>query len=89
MANDGSPPSSWYDPPTPKFELEIKRERPADAGDKCERYACREDAVMIVEIGDVKYPNGSSIIVCKNHYEDITEDTIEEIESHELEFEED
>ena len=87
--NDGNPPSSWYDPPEPKYELEIKREKPADAGDVCERYACDEEAVMTVEVGDVRYPGGSPVTVCKNHYESVIEDTIEEIENYEPDYEED
>lgn len=82
-----SPPSSWYDPPEPKHDLEIKRERPADVGDICERGNCKEEAAMIVEVGDVRYPGVSPVTVCKGHYESIITDTIEEIESYEPDYE--
>lgn len=86
--SDGSPPSSWYDPPEPKYELEIKYERPADAGDKCDRYTCKEDAVMLVEVGDVRYNSGSFITVCKNHYESVIEDAYEDIKNYEPDYDE-
>lgn len=87
--SDGNPPSSWYDPPEPKYELEIKKERPADAGEPCERYTCTEEAVMTVEVGDVRYLSGNTMSVCKNHYESIIEDTIEEIEDYEPDYDND
>lgn len=88
MSGDGSPPSSWYDPPEPKYDYEIKSERPADAGDKCEKYACDEDAVKIVEVGDVRNPRGHEVTVCKNHYEDVIEDEIEAAENYEPDYDE-
>jgi hypothetical protein len=85
--SDGNPPSSWYDPPEPKYELEIKREELAGADETCDK--CEEVAYMTVEVGDVRYSGGSPVTVCKGHYETIIKDTIEEIENYEPDYEED
>lgn len=87
MVNAGSPPSSWYDPPMPRFEIEIKRER-KNFGGRCERPNCWEDIYMDVEIGDVRWQNGYIVSVCKNHYETIYEDTLEELEENEPDWDE-
>lgn len=86
--SDGNPPSGWYDPPEPKYELEIKKEKPADPREMCERDNCYEEAAMTVEVGDVRYYGGSTVTVCKGHYESIIEDTIEDIENYEPEYDE-
>lgn len=89
--NNDSPPSSWYDPPEPRYAFEINRERPADAGDSCERYGCKEAAVMSVQIHDQKVPyvDGWWVMVCKNHYESVIDDEIELAEDYEPDFDED
>lgn len=79
MANE-SPSSSWYDPPSPKFELEIKREQ-INFGGRCDRPNCWEEIFMDVEIGSVKDSNGTFYQLCKQHYETIYEDTLEELEN--------
>ena len=84
----GIPPSSWYDPSEPRYELEIKREQ-RNSGGMCDRNKCTEEIYMDVEIGDVRYPNGTFVQVCKQHYDSLFEDTIEEIESYEPDYGED
>lgn len=85
---DGNPPSSWYDPPEPKFEVEIKWERPVtDAKAKCDK--CEEVAFMHVQVGDVRYRSMEFLYVCKNHYDSVLDDLIEEIENYEPDYEED
>lgn len=83
MSSDGSPPSSWYDPPEPKYDFEIKKERPADPGDKCERDNCYENAVVQVVVNDVRSFGGEWRIVCKGHYESVVEDAIDDAENYE------
>jgi len=83
-----SPPSSWYDPPEPKHDLEIKREQRNNGG-ICDRDKCVGEIYMDVEIGDTKYPNGTFIQVCKQHYDSLFEDTIDEIESYQPDYEDD
>lgn len=74
-----SPPSSWYDPPEPRWDFEINTEKPADAGVTCERYGCDEEAAMSVQVRDMKVPyhGGWWVDVCKNHYESVLDDEIE------------
>lgn len=83
-----SPPSSWYDPPEPRHDFEIKKERPADPGEMCERDNCYEEAAMTVEVGDVRYHGGSPVTVCKGHYETVIEDEIEAAENYEPDYDE-
>lgn len=89
MSRDGSPPSSWYDPPEPRFDPEIKHEELARPGETCEK--CEEDAYMLVSVADVRdqYVQGSVVTVCKNHYDTILEDTAEDWESSEPDYDED
>jgi len=86
--SDGSPPSSWYDPPEPKYDYEIKAEKPADAGEMCERDNCYEEAALQVKVGEVRYDGGWRI-VCKGHYESVIEDAIDDAENYEPDYEED
>lgn len=82
------PPDSWYDPPEPKIDLEIKWEKTLhDNRIQCDK--CEEVAEMEGEIGDVRNHGGSYFCYCKNHYDTIIEDTIEEIENYEPDYEED
>lgn len=79
---DGNPPSSWYEPPEPKYDMEIKWERPiTDSKAICDK--CEEIAYMLVRVGDVRYRDGEFHYLCRCHYETIVEDTIEEIENYE------
>jgi len=90
MSDDCSPPSSWYDPPEPKYALEIKWEEPLPFGSvQCERAKCEEVATVEGEIGDERYPRGSYFAYCKWHYENIIEDTIEDLENYEPDPDED
>ncbi len=85
---DGSPSKSWYDPPEPKYNLEIKWERPVtDNQAKCDK--CEEAAYMHVQVNDVRRQGGAFHYICKDHYETIIEDTIEEYEDYEPDYEED
>lgn len=89
--SDGNPPSSWYDPPEPEYDFEINQELPADADETCERYSCKEDAAMRVQVRDLKVPyhDGWWVTVCKNHYESVINDEIEAAEDYEPDFDED
>jgi hypothetical protein len=79
-----SPPDSWYDPPEPDFEIEIKWEREIkDQTVECDK--CKEVATMEGAIGDVRYA-GTYFAYCKDHYDTIEEDTIREIETYEPDF---
>lgn len=88
MSSDGSPPSGWYDPPEAKYDYEIKTDKPADPGEKCERDNCYEDAVRTVTVGDVRAHGGYPITVCKGHYEDVIEDEIESAQNYEPDYDE-
>lgn len=81
-----SPPDSWYDPPEPKYEIEIKWAKPAPVNVRCDR--CNEEGYMQGEIGDVR-GYGSYFIYCKDHFDTAIEDTIDEIENYEPDYEED
>lgn len=87
MSSDGNPPSSWYDPPEAEYEYEIKEEKPADAGDKCERDNCYEDAAVQVKVGDVRY-GGEWRVVCKGHYESAVDDAIDDAKNYEPDYDE-
>lgn len=86
MSGDGSPPSSWYDPPEPKFDPEIKHEEPATPGETCDK--CEEDAYMLVSVADVRDKAGGVVTVCKNHYDTILDDTVEEWQNSEPDYDE-
>lgn len=89
--SDGNPPDSWYDPPEPKFDFEIKSEEKPGPLDVCERNGCEEEAYMTVGIGDVRdrMTDGHIITVCKNHYDSVIEDEIKEAEDYEPDYDED
>ena len=74
-----SPPSSWYDPPEPRYDFEVNQSKPADAGTPCERYECDEEAAESVEIRDLKVPYGGGwwVDVCKGHADSVIDDEIE------------
>jgi len=66
MMSDGSPPSSWYDPPEPEFEINFTEPIPIEDGEPCDgaepnckhdpdycdcRYkSCEYTAVLSVEL---------------------------------------
>lgn len=82
--SDGNPPSSYYDPPEPEYAFELNAEKPADANEVCDRYACKEVAYMNVQVRDerVRYSSGWWVTVCKNHYESVIDDEIEAAEDY-------
>jgi len=76
---DGNPPDSWYDPPEPRHDIEIKWSRALGYRAQCDR--CEEVADMEGAIGDVRYQDGKYFAYCKNHFDTAIDDMYDDLES--------